>query len=255
MKLLIRLLGFLIVLLAMIGLFVCAVGAVGIWRLQANVTDQMNKQSEKLDEAFKRATSATERLRGSLKDIRSQVAFLEKGSNEFNRGWEWNNSVRGYLRVVIQRMDLFIHAAQAATLAQRGIRESPIGQFVGLEFKDTNRITTQATEWSAKLKILRVNINKEISNSDDEEKELISSAKELNYILKQSDNMIGSWQADIHTVREELPDVKSRIRSSIMQVTIFITVAAFLLGLGQICLFRCGWRWCFCPGKATDKSI
>jgi hypothetical protein len=235
------LLGIILMILALVGFACCVAGVAGVWKLRADVSGQIDTHFDRLDEGVEQALAATDRVRHSVHTIREQVNFLEKGPDEYYRGWEWDKTVSAYLRNAVNRIELFAQTANTVAALQRGIDELPLGKISHVEFEDPDRAAKRAAEIAATLKKLQTTVGD--PSKDLYENEVLAEAEEVDRVLQMCDETIDTWQADLNAVRADLPGMKTRILDCLTLAAVLVTIACAWAGLGQISLFGHGWKW------------
>jgi hypothetical protein len=251
MKVLRRLFGALVLLLATIGIVACVAAIVGIWILRQNVAQKVEIAYGRLDTGLKRLTDANQKVKGALDGARMDLKRYNNEASRFGADNPNRNSLRRQLLLQTVgprigelggRLDTVADAAIVVASLLQSLQELPLADGSGINPEDLNRASSQATELSAAILNLQAAVNNDNPAAD---REIADATSQIDSMLQQGEATVAGWQTDLNHAQSELASFKARLLAWLLLGAIAVTVVAAWSALGQLSLFAHGWKWCF----------
>jgi hypothetical protein len=199
--------------------------------------------------------------------VRADVALVIKDPEAYISDGGATEQVVSYFQTLVQRLKLFSEAEATVASLLRNVQEIPLGGLGGLNPDKLDRAAEKASRLAAtaqalqatlgdrdkgpfeggmKFEILGQKVQINIGEGDKKvtQAELATAANELDGALRECEETVDDWQADLDASRAELPHLKGRILGWLTLAAFAVTAVCAWVGLSQIHLCGRAWKWC-----------
>jgi hypothetical protein len=253
MRLLRRLAGIVVLLLATLGTVGCAAAAVGIWVAYAEVARRVQRLADRLDTGLERAAAVSQKVQLAVAKARADVAGVRKESADLGAGGEKSRRAARATRALVQqqlRPDVDSLGARLATLSDaaavassllESAQELPLGPAPRIDPEQMQRRAGQAQELSTVLQRLEATVGD--GDKEAGSQEVAAATGQVDRVLEQCEDTLTDWQTKVDGARGGLARGKAKVGGWLLAAAIVGTFLFLWAGAGQVCLFARGIRW------------
>jgi hypothetical protein len=254
MGLLCRLAGTVVFILSTVGTLGCVAGIIGIWMLNQEVSQRVQRITDRFDGGLQRVSAASQNVQIAVGKARADVASVGKESTDLSDGGKKNRRAARTIRALIQQQagpDMDELGGRLATLSDSAIaissllesfQEVPFARASRMDSDQLKRRADEARKLSSVLRRLEVAIGD--GDTETGRQEVAAATGEVDLFLQKCQATVDAWQSDLDEARDDLAQVKGKLLGWMTCAAIVVTVLCSWVGAGQISLFASALRWC-----------
>jgi hypothetical protein len=253
MKLLRRVVGAIVLILATVGIVCCVAGIVGVWNLRADVARKVEVLDARVEVGMKRVSAAIHSVQLALQKARDDVQRVSKASVDLGAEPERKRFIGGVLRMLIHqelgpkindlggRLATFSDTAVAVVAMLESFQEVPLDQGNGINPDKLKRVTDHAAQLSAALQKLQAMVGE--GDGEFAPQEVVAAANEVNLILQRCEETVNYWESELDAARQEVARLKARIPVWLTWAAVAVTVLLAWGVVSQMSLVAHAWKW------------
>jgi hypothetical protein len=249
-----RLLGLIVLLVALVVLAGCVAGGVGIWPARQRAAEKVEDISQRLDRGLKRVESVNQRIKDALQRARADLAQVNKRSAELDGSTAKKRMTTVMLRQMLEqkigpnvnqvsgRLNTLTDAAVVLASLLQSLEELPAGHKSVLSPDKLSRLAEVAAQLPGPLQKLQALLGD--PDAAPEQGDVSAAANEVDLVLQRCQAIMDDWESNLQTATVEFHRIRDDIPTWLTRIAIAVTVVCAWVGLSQISLMAHAWKWC-----------
>jgi hypothetical protein len=254
MGLLRRLVAAIVLLLSTVGTVGCVVGILGVWMLYQQVSERMQRITDRFDTGLQRVSAANQNVQLAVGKARADVANVGKESSGLTGVGNKSRRAARTIRALIQQQagpDMDDLGGRLATLSDSAVavssllesfQEVPLARAPRIDSDQLKRRADEAQRLSSILRRLEVAVGD--GDTETGRQDVAAATGEVDLFLQKCQDTVDAWQSNLEATRDDLAHAKAKLPGWLTCAAIAVTVLCLWVGADQISLFARALRWC-----------
>ncbi len=242
-----------VLLLSAVGTVGCVAGIIGIWMLSQGVSERAQRLTDAVDAGLQRVVAANQNVHIAVGKARTDVANIGKESKDLGDGGKQSRRAARTIRTLIQqqagpnmdelggRLSTISDCAAAVSSLLKSVEEVPLARASRF---DSNQLKRRADEARQLSSILR-RLEGAVGDGDTEtgRQKVAAATSKVDLVLQKCQDTVDAWQSDLDAARDDLAQVKVKLRGWLACAAIALIGLCSWVGAGQVSLFARALRW------------